>query len=206
MIWVLLFFLTSFLSFFLPSLPLPIYSPHSLFEVYLTYDECSNFIWIDKGAVTCSLTLTTDLEGDKMKEGKREEERKKEGSGHGDYWLCLFVRCPSEKLQKSIKFQFFADWKWLFSVTNRLFVVNSGKATLKCWIDKTLKVCVHFVILYCIFLITAWVTGQIHLMSQLQQSVMAHFLQSKTRRNERNVFLSTLNIPENHTEVNFSSP
>lgn len=63
----------------------------ALFEVYLTCDECSNFIWIDKGPVTCSLTPATDLEGDERNEGKREEGWKKEGNGRGRRCLRMLA-------------------------------------------------------------------------------------------------------------------
>lgn len=77
-----------------PTLPLPTTTSSSslpLFEVYLTCDECGNFIWIDKGPVTCSLTLATDLEGDERNEGKREEGWKKEGNGRGRRCLRMLA-------------------------------------------------------------------------------------------------------------------
>lgn len=74
---------------FIPFLSLSTYLPSLFFRVYLTCNECSNFIWIDKGPVTCSFTLKTDLEWDERNKGRSEEGWKKEGNGCGHYYLCL---------------------------------------------------------------------------------------------------------------------
>lgn len=133
------------LLFFPLHLPFPflktslsLYPPHSLFEVYLTCDESGNFIWIDKGLVTCSLTLTTDLEGDE----------REEGSGNGRYYRSLFVDSSLSYLNDILSctslclcsifgvFFYFLKGIYMCICTLSILSINTGKNSSKvsCWL------------------------------------------------------------------------